>query len=204
MEAIDVLENFLGFITQSASRKIKQSELRQKEYHAKRETLTEKYMNLISIVNLFPNESPNDIIQNIKYGPNYSLEKYDAIFRSLDYKIEDYEKQKKFSNLDYERKNNIEIEISNIKYAKEKLAVNRKSYHKAVKEYSSFTNSDKALFDLYASQEVRNYLVSFKVVIDNVFISGMSVEDFNDPFKNIIKISRSELINAMRKDIGII
>ncbi|EFS04656.1 conserved hypothetical protein [Listeria seeligeri FSL S4-171] len=46
--------------------------------------------------------------------------------------------------------------------------------------------------------------MSFEVVIDNVFISGMSVEDFNDPFKNIIKISRSELINAMRKDIGII
>ncbi|EFS04658.1 conserved hypothetical protein, partial [Listeria seeligeri FSL S4-171] len=116
-----MLEKFLGFITQIGSRKIKQSELRQKEYHEKRENLIEIYRNLISIVNLFPNESPNDIIQNIKYGPNYSLEKYDAIFRSLDYKIEDYEKQKKFSNLDYEEKNNIEIEISNIKYAKEKL-----------------------------------------------------------------------------------
>ncbi|EAH3150461.1 hypothetical protein D5M69_13875, partial [Listeria monocytogenes] len=86
-------------IAQRRDRKIKESERRQENYRAKRENLTEVYRSLILIVNLFPNESPTDIIKNIKYGPYYSLENYNGIFRTLDYKIEDYEKRKSFSNL---------------------------------------------------------------------------------------------------------
>lgn len=122
-------------IAQRRDRKIKESERRQENYRAKRENLTEVYRSLILIVNLFPNESPTDIIKNIKYGPYYSLENYNGIFRTLDYKIEDYEKRKSFSNLDYEEKNDIDIEISNLEYAKDKLARNRKSYQKCCKMF---------------------------------------------------------------------
>lgn len=58
------------------------------------------------------------------------MENYKGIFRTLDYKIEDYEKQKSFSNFDYEKKNDIDVEISNIKYAKDKFARNYKSYQR--------------------------------------------------------------------------
>lgn len=191
-------------ITQRGSRKVKESEWRQKEYQAKRETLTEVYKSLISIINLFPDESPNDILRNIKYAPNYCLENYDAVFSILDIKFKDYETQISIPNIDYERKNSIRTEISNINYAKEKLAVNKNSYQKAVKEYTSFIDSDKIVFDLYASRNVRSWLVRFEIIIYNVFISGYSVGDPDDPLENTIKIYRRELINAMRKDIGII
>ncbi|WP_221637602.1 hypothetical protein [Listeria booriae] len=191
-------------ITQRGSRKVKESEWRQKEYQAKRETLTEVYKSLISIINLFPDESPNDILRNIEYAPNYCLENYDAVFSILDIKFKDYETQISIPNIDYERKNSIRTEISNINYAKEKLAVNKNSYQKAVKEYTSFIDSDKIVFDLYASRNVRSWLVRFEIIIHNVFISGYSVGDPDDPLENTIKIYRRELINAMRKDIGII
>ena len=60
------------------------------------------------------------------------------------------------------------------------------------------------IFDLYASQHVRNWLVRFEVTIHNIFISGYSVGEPDDPNDNTIKIARRELINAMRNDIGII
>ncbi|EAC3182373.1 hypothetical protein XN77_05920 [Listeria monocytogenes] len=183
--------------------KIKESERRQENYRAKRENLTEVYRSLILIVNLFPNESPTDIIKNIKYGPYYSLENYNGIFRTLDYKIEDYEKRKSFSNLDYEEKNDIDIEISNIEYAKDKLARNRKSYQKAVKCFNQFKDSDKAIFDLYVGTHVQNCLVNFEITINNVFISGMSVGIPDSPYENSIKIASRKLISAMKKDIGI-
>lgn len=58
------------------------------------------------------------------------------------------------------------------------------------------------IFDLYAGQDVRNRLVEFEVVIHNVFISGHSVGDVDDPLDNIVTISRRNLINSMRNDIG--
>ena len=41
--------------------------------------------------------------------------------------------------------------------------------------YKSFCKSDKAVFDLYTGQNVKNCLVEFEVIIHNVFISGYSV-----------------------------
>ena len=91
---ISVLGIVIGaIITQRSTKIVKESELRQKEYQAKRDILTDIYKSLITIINLYPDESPNDIIEHIKYPPNYSLESYDAIFSSLDFKLEDYTEQ---------------------------------------------------------------------------------------------------------------
>ena len=65
------------------------SEVQQKNIQLKREKLSEVYLNLTSIINSFPNESPSDILQEIKYSPNYLSENFDAILISLDYQIED-------------------------------------------------------------------------------------------------------------------
>ena len=70
-------------------------------------------------------------------------------------------------------------------------------------KYKSFCESNKVVFDLYAGQDVRNCLVKFEVVIHNVFISGHMVGDKDDPINNIIQISRRNLINSIRNDIGI-
>lgn len=203
--AIGVLGTILGtIITQKGTRMIKESELKQKEYQVKRDILTGVYKSLITTVNLYPDESPSDVIGHISYPPNYSLENYDAVFKTLDFKLEDYEEQLNNTNYDYYKISDIETEISNIKYAKKSLVTNRDSYYEAVKEYESFVDSDKTLFDLYAGQHVKNCLVRFEVTIHNVFISGHSVGDPDDPNANIIKICRHDLVNAMRTDIGII
>ncbi|MBF2593303.1 hypothetical protein [Listeria welshimeri] len=198
-----MLKTIVGtLIAQIGSRKIKGLGWTQENYRAKRENLTKAYESLILIVNLFPNEGPGDIIKNIKYGPYYSLENYNGVFHTLNNKIEDYEKQKSFSNLNYEKKNDIDVEISNIKYAKDKLDINYKAYQKAVKDLDHFNSSDKAIFKLYAGKHVQNCLVNFEVIINNVFIAGMLVSIPGSPFEDGIKIAREELINAMRNDIG--
>lgn len=191
-------------ITQRGAKILKESELRQTEKQAKRGILTEVYKSLISVVDLYPEESPNDILEHIQYGPNYSLESYDAIFNILDIKLEAYKEQLKIINIDYQRRAHIEVEISNINYAKDKLEMNRDSYYKAVKEYASFLDSDKTVFELYASQSVKNCLVRFEVIIHNVFISGYSAMIPDNQNENIIKMRRRELIQAMRDDIGIV
>jgi len=178
-------------------------EMRQIEYQSKRDNLHEVYKTLISIINLFPNASPNDTLKYVEYAPNYSLEHFDSILKSLDYQIEDYQGQLKISAIDYERKNHIERQISNREYAKKKISKICDDYYKACDKYRVFCESEKVIFDLYAGQHMRNYLIKFEVVIHNVFVSGRSVGDVDDPLYNIISISRRNLINSMRNDIGI-
>lgn len=202
--AIGVLGTVLGtVITQRGSRVIKGSELRQKEYQAKRDVLTDVYKSLITIINLYPDESPNDIVRCTKYPPYYSSESYDATFSTLEIQLEDYIKKLSFPNIDYQRKNEIEIEVININYAKRELISNRDSYFKAKKAYLSFVESTKTVFDLYANQNIKNCLVIFEVAINNIFIAGNSTMNHGNQDENIIRACRRELIHAMRDDIGI-
>lgn len=179
------------------------SEMQQKEYQSKREHLNEVYKELISIINLYPNSSPNDILKYVENAPNYSMEHFDSILKSLDYQIEDYKEQLNIANIDYERKNDINIQISNREYAKKKICEIRNEYYIAKTKYKSFCESDKVTFDLYAGQDVKNCLVEFEVIIHNAFISGRRVGDQDDPINNIIQMSRRNLVNSMRSDIGI-
>ena len=178
-------------------------EIKQKEYQSKRDNLNEVFKYLISIVNVFPDASPNDKLEYVEYAPNYSCEHFDSILKSLDYRIEDYQSQLDIPNIGYERKDHIETQISNIEYAKKEISEIRNDYYKAKDSYKSFCESEKVVFDLYAGQNVRNCLVEFEVVIHNVFISGRSVGNVDDPLDNKIIIARRNLINSMRNDIGI-
>ncbi|WP_349945198.1 hypothetical protein ABFV83_15865 [Lacrimispora sp. BS-2] len=178
-------------------------EIQQKMLQSKRENLNDVYKILISIISLYPSSSPNDIMKFVEYSPNYSMEHYDAVLRSLDYQAEDYKNQLNVVNLDYERKSDIETQISNREYVKNKISENRDEYYIARDKYKSFCECDKVAFDLYAGQEVRNRLVEFEVVIHNVFISGQNAGEDGDPINNIIHVSRINLINSMRSDLGI-
>lgn len=179
------------------------SEMHQQEYQSKREHLNEVYKKLITIINLYPNSSPNDILDHVEYAPNYSMEHFDALLISLDYQIEDYKKQLNIANIDYERKGDINEQILNREYAKEKISEIRDEYYTAKDKYRSFCESDKAIFDIYAGQDVRNCLVEFEMIIHNVFISGRKTGCKNDPINNILQVSKRNLVNSMRRDIGI-
>lgn len=178
-------------------------EFKQMEHQLKKEKLDEVYKNLISAINFFPDMSPNDVLNCVEYSPHYSMESFDSVLKSLDYQIEDYKKKLEISNMDYEQKSNIETQISNREYSKKKISEIRDKYYTAKDKYRVFCESDKVIFDLYAGQNVRNCLIEFEVVIHNVFISGYSVGDAENPINNIMKMSRQKLIDSMRYDIGI-
>lgn len=179
------------------------SEIQQKEFQAKREHLSEVYKELIAIINLYPNSSPNDVLEYVEYAPNYSMKHFDSILTSLDYQIEDYKKQLEIANIEYERENDIREQILNREYAKKEISKIRDEYYVAEDRYKLFRESGKINFDLYAGQDVKNYLEEFRMIIDNVFISGRRAGDKDDPINNTIRMARRNLVNSMRRDIGI-
>lgn len=65
------------------------------------------YQKLLSIVNYYPNVSPNDILKSIEYPPNYSMESFDAIITILGYQIEDYSNNLKREGLDFTKKRRV-------------------------------------------------------------------------------------------------
>ena len=179
-----------------------QMKIQQKRYEVKREKLNDIYEKLVDIVNQYPNSSPNDVLQYVEDASSYSMESFDAVLNSLDYQIEDYKKQLNKANINYERKNDVGMQISNREYAKKKISEIRDEYYMARDRYKSFCKSEKTIFDLYAGQDVRNCLVEFEVIIHNIFISGQRVGDADDPLNNRIEIIRRKIINSMRNDIG--
>ena len=179
-------------------------QIKQQNYQTKREILTEVYKELIRIINLYPNKSPNDIMRRIEDSPNYGSEWFDTVLNSLGYRIEDKQKQLTISNIDYSRKNNLETDLSNLEYAKKEITKNQDKYFGAKERYEIFKENEKMIFDLYAGQEVKNKLVHLEVVIHNVFISGMVFGEADNIEENVIERARKNLIDAMRKDIGMI
>lgn len=119
---VTLMVNIVTLVTNIFVERFKsKSEIQRKEYQSKRERLNEVYKELIAIINLYPNSSPNDVFEHIEYAPNYSMENFDSILKSLDYQIEDYKKQLNIANIKYERKDDINIQISNREYAKSEL-----------------------------------------------------------------------------------
>lgn len=178
-------------------------EMQQKYYETKRENLNGTYQKLLSIVNSYPNVSPNDILVNLECPPNYSMESFDSIITILGYQIEDYASNLKCEGIDFTKKSELEIEISNREYVIKQTERIRDDYVDACNRYREFCKNDKMIFDLYAGQEVKNILVELEVVIHNTFISGRSVGDVYDSTKNEIDRVRYKMTVAMRNDIGL-
>lgn len=190
------------FINSRIEKHKSQLEIQQKKYEVKREKLNDIYEKLVDIVNQYPNSSPNDVLRYVECTPKYSMESFDAVLKILDYQIEDYKKQLNNVNTNYESKSDVNTQISNREYAKKKIAEIRDEYYMAKDRYKSFCKSDKAVFDLYAGQDVQNCLVELEVIIHNVFISDCCSDDAKAPLNNRIEIIRRKLINSMRNDIG--
>ena len=199
-----LLEIVAEIVIENLEKKFKKTKKLNGEQNNKtieRKYLGKIYADLITIIQQYPEEAPCDVLQGIDYGPRYSLENFDIVSKSLDYQIEDYVQSLK---REYADKNDINEQINNRNYAKNKLAIIQKNYDKSKLEFDEFMQENISMLDLYAGREVLNNLEEFKVVIYNVFISGFSAYHEQDiSLGNTIKIVKMNLINSMRNDLGI-
>ena len=175
----------------------------QKLYETKRNNLTEKYTKLGKIINLFPNKSPNDIMKYIEQPPVYNLEKFIPIINSLNLRISYYEERLLDSDLELDERHKLEEMKYDIENVFPEIKRIEQDYFRARNCYKNFCDTDKAFFDLYAGQKVRDSLVEFEVIIHNVFVSGMNAGESKDSKENMIDSARRKLFDSMREDIGI-
>ncbi len=118
-------------------------EIQQKDFESKREHLDTVYKRLISIINLYPNSSPNDVLKWVEYPPNYLMEWFDATLKTLDYQMDDYRKRLENKNVDYELKSNIETQIANREYAKKGYLKSKKTILRLKKNIKNFAHRIK-------------------------------------------------------------
>lgn len=166
----------------------------------KQEKLTEVYTELLKIVSLYPDSTPYDVMSTFPYSPNFHLENFDAVCRILEHQIEDFQNKLGRNGLTYQYKEEIRTEIRNREYYIREIKEIAKKYFEAQKEYKEFKNRDK-LIDLYASQEVKDCLVDFEVLVNNSFTAGRALR-YNDGRDSKLDNLRNKLEYLMREDIG--
>ncbi|WP_367006633.1 hypothetical protein ABZ559_12465 [Streptococcus sp. ZY19097] len=173
------------------------------EKRNKQEKLTGIYNNLLRIISLFPNKTPNDIMNLLSYGPNFSSENFDTVNRILEIQIkEDYQKRLKREGLTYQDEEDIKTEIWNREWCIEEITKISKQYFIAKDEYEQFRRNDK-IIEIYSSQEVKNCLVEFEVLLNNAFIAGRKLLEYNDGRCNRLDNIRWKLEQLIRADIGV-
>lgn len=171
------------------------------EKRNKQEKLTESYNKLLKLISLFPNKTPYDVMALLSYSPSFNLEGFDTVNRILEIQIkEDYQKQLEREGLTYQDEEDIKTEIRNREYCIKEIEEIKDQYFDAKQKYEQFRNNDKYI-DLYSSQEVKNYLVKFEVLLYNAFKAGRKLE-YNDGKGNELDDIRWKLEQLMRVDIG--
>lgn len=171
---------------------------RQRE--ARREKLADDYKLLISIIEKYPNDSPNDYLSQLEYPPRFSQENFNDFIRNIDYQIKDY--NDKFDDIKCENGENNRTQVRNREYVKEKTKEIRESYNAAKSEYELFCVNEKPLLEIYASQEVLNRLFLFEKKVFDVFFAG-NINRYNDDSLNCkIVDAKRDLIQAIRDDLG--
>lgn len=164
-----------------------------KKIDIKRNKLNSVYEKLIKIIEMYPDESPNDVLQHLECKPIYKLELFDTVIRTLKVKVENYEKNLNVCNKEeYQKRTDIELLIGEIKNLIEKINEIKENYFEAKSEYESFTRDYKSFLKLYAGEEVKKNIDNFEAVISNVFISGRGAD---------IENCRNNLIKSIKSDI---
>ena len=200
---VGILGFLWGIYIYVDKRKSKVQERKIQSQVQKQEKLTEPYKKLIRIISLFPNKTPNDIMNLLSYRPNFSLENFDTVIKILEIQIkEDYQKRLEREGLTYQDEEDIKTEIWNREYYIKEIEKIKNQYFLAKKEYEQFRSTDK-IIELYASQDVKNCLVKFEVTWHNAFIAGRPLE-YNDGRNNKLDDVRWKLEQVIRADLGII
>ena len=116
-----------------------------KKIDIKRNELNSVYEKLIKIIEMYPDKSPNDVLQYLECKPIYKLELFDTVTETLKIKVENYEKNLNICNKEeYQKRTDIELLICEIKNCIEKINEIKENYFKAKSEYESFTREDKS------------------------------------------------------------
>lgn len=159
----------------------------------RREKLDSVYQRLKLILDHYPNHSPNNCLTSIEDAPYYSLEGFDSIIKSLNYKLDHYK-----SKYGDDAPSSIKEQISNIEDAINKISDISEKYFTAKRQYQEFKDSeDKAIFDLYASEQVKESLAEFEITIENTFVSCNPVED------GLIDFTRNKVLESFQRDLGV-
>ncbi|WP_315009023.1 hypothetical protein [uncultured Streptococcus sp.] len=200
---VSILGFLWGIYIYVDKRKSKVQERKIQSQVQKQEKLTEPYNELIRIISLFPNKTPYDVMTNLPFSPVFNREDFDTVNRILEIQIQkDFQKRLERENLNYQDAEDIKTEIRNREYYIKEIEKIKNQYFLAKKEYERFRTTDK-IIELYASQDVKNYLVEFDVTWHNAFISGRPLE-YNDGRNNKLDDIRWELEQVIRADLGII
>ena len=202
---VGILGFFWGIYIYVDKRKSKVQERKIQSQVQKQEKLTEPYNELIRVISLFPNRSPFDVMNLLPYDCKFKfeLENFDTVNRILEIQIkENYQKRLERKGLTYQDEEDIKTEIRNREYCIKEIEKIKNQYFLAKKEYERLRSTDK-IIELYASQDVKNYLVEFDVTWHNAFISGRPLE-YNDGRNNKLDDIRWELEQVIRADLGII
>lgn len=200
---VSILGFLWGIYIYVDKRKSKVQERKIQSQVQKQEKLTEPYNELIRIISLFPNKTPYDIMANLPFSPVFNREDFDSVNRILEIQIQkDFQKRLERENLNYQDAEDIKTEIRNREYYIKEIEKIKNQYFLAKKEYEQFRSTDK-IIELYASQDVKNYLVEFDVTWHNAFIAGRPLE-YNDGRNNKLDDIRWELEQVIRADLGII
>lgn len=183
-------------------KKDKEYELFIEEKRNNQEKLAKTYNELLRIISLFPNRTPYDVMTLLPYGPTFRSENFDTVNRILEIQIkEDYKRRLEKPGLTYQDEEDIKTEISNREYYIEEIAEIKNQYFAAKQEYEQFRNQDKTI-KLYSSQEVKNCLIEFEVLLNNSFIAGRKLE-YNDGRCNKLDGILWKLEQIIRADIGV-
>jgi hypothetical protein len=192
-----------GVIKYFSEKKDKKYERYIEEKRNKGDKLTEIYKELLKVIDLFPNKTPYDVMNNLSFPPGFNLEDFDTVNRSLEIQIkEDYQKRLERKGLTYQDEEDIKTEIRNREYCIREIEKIKKQYFLAKKEYERFRTDNKTIA-LYASQDVKNCLNKFNVTWENAFIAGRPLE-YNHGRNNKLDDIRWELEQVIRADLGII
>lgn len=192
--AVTLFINIINIVVQIIKDK---SYLKQK----KMESLSNIYEQLLSIVYLYPLESPTDIQTRCIDGVRFSHENFDNVIKQLEIKEE-------HNNCLLEKDSkNIELINANelIKNIKDKVMQNKNQYIYAKDNYYKFCGTYKGILLLYATSEVKQSLEQWEITINNVFIAGHSAISAieNENQVNQIEFCRNNLIKAVQDNLSI-
>lgn len=164
----------------------------------KRDMLKKTYCQLVKILELYPNDTPQNIMCNLPYKPYYRLENFDIIVYILDCKASHYSEKLKIELFREEDKEQFRCNIAEFERLKESILKNKSKYFEAKAAYEEFTKINRAKIRLYSSIDVQNRLCEFEVAVHNLFISGYYIDE-NDYYS--MSFVKSRLIDSMRSDL---
>lgn len=164
----------------------------------KRDMLKKTYCQLVKILELYPNDTPQNIMFNLQDKPCYGLENFDIIVSILDCKASHYSEKLKIDIFREEEKEQFRCNIAELEYLKETILKNKKKYFEAKVAFEEFIRRNSATIRLYSGLDVQNRLCEFEVAVHNLFISGYYVDE-NDYYS--MRFVKNRLIDSMRSDL---